>query len=125
MADLLKAAAQIRLNLEDFPESDVLENDLAKIPSILCMSTEIDNLLQCVEKGFCLTANYAKGHGSMFEQWIHVDHPTTYLYPILCACGGSRQDLGVEGAPVVLMNLPYNLQFFHWCLSIGIGRDSI
>jgi hypothetical protein len=61
----------------------------------------------------------------MFEQWIRVYHPTTYLYPILCACGGSRQDPGVEGAPVVLMNLPYYLQFFHWRLSIGIWGDSI
>jgi hypothetical protein len=49
--------------------------------------------------------NHAKGHGSMFEQWIPVYHPTIYLYPIPRACGGSRQ-VGVEGAPAVLMNLP-------------------
>ena len=95
------------------------------MPPILRMSTEIEDLLRCIEKEFGLTANYAKGHGSMFEQWMRVYHPTSYLYPILRACGGSRQDLGVEGAPAVLMNLPYYLQFLHWRLSISIGSDSI
>ena len=50
--------------------AEILENDLAKMPPILRMSTEIDDLLRRIEKEFGLTANYAKGHGSMFEQWM-------------------------------------------------------
>jgi len=50
--------------------AEILENDLAKMPPILRMSTEIEDLLRCIEKEFGLTANYAKGHGSMFEQWM-------------------------------------------------------
>ena len=105
--------------------TDLLEDDLNKIPSIFCMSTEINGLLCCIEKEFGLTANYAKGHGSIFENWMQTYHPTAYLFPIVQACGGLRQDLGVEGAPAVLMNLPYYLQFLHWHLSIGISSDGI
>ena len=89
--------------------TDLLEDDLSKIPSIFCMSTEIDDLLHCTEKEFGLTANYAKGHGSIFENWMRTYHLTAYLFPIIRACGGSRHDLGVEVAPAVLMNLPYYL----------------
>ena len=62
--------------------TDPLEDDLNKIPSIFCMSTEIDDLLRCIEKEFGLTANYAKGHGSIFENWMKTYHPTAYLFPI-------------------------------------------
>ena len=49
-------------------------------------------------------------------------HPTAYLYPIVQAGGGSRQDHGVAGAPTVLM-MPYYLHFLHRRLSIGISSD--
>ena len=35
----------------------VFEDDLGKILLIICMLTEIDDLLQCIEKEFSLTAN--------------------------------------------------------------------
>ena len=91
----------------------LLEDDLNKIPSLFCMFAEIDDLLHCIEKEFGLTANYTKGHGSIFENQMKTYHPTAYLFPIIRACGGSRQDLGVEGVQAVLMNLPYYLQFLH------------
>jgi hypothetical protein len=76
---------------------------------------------------FGLTANYAKGSGTEFGHWLREYHPGAYLFPIVCACGGTRQDLCVEGAPAVLilMNLPYYLQFLHWrsgtCSTSGDG----
>ena len=105
--------------------ANLLQDDLAKVPAILCISTEINDLLQCVEKEFGFNANYAKGHGSMFEKWMHTYHPTSYLFHISLACGGARQDLGVEGAPALLMNVPYYTQFLNWGLSIGINSDCI
>ena len=48
--------------------AEVLNNDLTKMSLILCMSIEIDDLLSCIEIEFGRTANYAKGHGSVFEQ---------------------------------------------------------
>ena len=89
------------------------------------MSTEIDDLLCYMEKDFGFTANDAKGHGFIFENWMQTYHPTAYLFPIIQACGGPRQDLGVESAPAVLMSLPYYLQFLHWRLSIGISSNGI
>lgn len=82
--------------------------------SIFHMSTEVGDLLQCAEKEFGLTSKYAKGCCSIFEKWMRTYHVTAYLFPIVCACGGSRQDLKVEGAPTVLMNIPYYLQFLFW-----------
>ena len=53
-------------------------------------------------------------------------HPGAYLHPILHACGGSRQDLCVEGAPSILMNLPYYLRFTHWRMqATGSKSDAI
>ena len=38
-------------------------------------------------------------------------HLTTHLYSVARAGGGSRQDIGVEGAVPVLMNIPYYVEF--------------
>jgi hypothetical protein len=89
------------------------------------MSIEIEDILQCIEKEYGLTVNCANRDGSIFENWLQTYHPTGYLYPIVQACGGSRQDLRIDGTPVILMNLPFYLQFMHWCLSIGISSVGI
>ena len=59
---------------------------MTKIPSIYRITTDIEDLLHCIEKEFGLNANYYKGHGSLFEKWMLTYHPTAYLYPITCAC---------------------------------------
>ena len=46
-------------------------------------------------------------------------HPTAYLFAVSRACGGSRQDIGVEGAVAVLMNTPYYLEFLIWRMRCG------
>ena len=46
-----------------------------------------------------------------------------YLYPVSKACGRSRQDIGVEGAVAVLMNIKYYLDLLFWRMSCG--GDSI
>lgn len=71
-------------------------------------STEVEDLLQCVDKEFGLSANYAKGHGSIFETLMQTHHPNAYLFLIVRACGGTPQDLGVEGEPAVLMNIIFS-----------------
>ena len=63
--------------------------------------------------------NYAKGKGSMFFNYMRFFHPTAYLYIITRACGGARQDVGVEGACSVLMNIPYYLEFLIWRFCCG------
>jgi hypothetical protein len=53
---------------------------------------DIEDLYHCVEKMFGLTANYAKGSGTEFGHWLREYHPGAYLFPIVRACGGTRQD---------------------------------
>ena len=98
----------------------VLREDLEAIPFIYRVGskTDITELLRAIEKEFALTANYAKGHGSMFKKWMLTYHPRALLYPVARALGGNRQDIGVEGSPAVYMNLRYYLSFLDWRLSI-------
>ena len=66
------------------------KSDLDPISSIFRVTTNITGILRAIEKYFGETANYAKGSGSMFYDWLRATHPGTYVYPIVCACGGSR-----------------------------------
>jgi hypothetical protein len=68
--------------------ANILTEDLKDLPSIYCFSTDIEDLLRCVEKEFGLPANYAKGRGSHFEQLMHSYHPQAYLYLFLVLAGG-------------------------------------
>ena len=86
--------------------SDVLDDDLDQIYFTLRVTTDVGDILHAVEKYFGITANYAKGKGSMFYDYMKRYHPNCYLYPMSRACGGSRQDIVVEGAVAVLMNIP-------------------
>ena len=99
--------------------SNELREDLEEIASILRVGCEITDILRAVEKYFGKTANYAKGKGSIFDYYMNTYHQSAYLYPVSRACGGSRQDIGVEGAIAVLMNLPYYLEFLMWRYRCG------
>jgi hypothetical protein len=98
----------------------ILGDDLELISSIYRVASKMNvtELLRAIEKEFALTAMYAKGHGSMFKTWMMKHHPSALLYPVARALGGNRQDIGIEGAPAVYMNLGYYLQFLHWRLTI-------
>ena len=105
--------------------ANILKDDLGKIPAFYCISTDIEDLLCCIEKEFGHTFIYAKGHGTLFDKWMQTYHPTVHLYPIVRSCDSAKQNLGVESVPAVLMNLPFYLEFLNWWLSIGIGSDCI
>jgi len=79
----------------------------------------VNVLLQATEKYVAVTANYAKDKGSMFMDWMLRCHSTSYIYPVARACDGSRQDIGVEGAGPVLINIPCYLEFLVWRISSG------
>eukprot|EP00956_Cyclotella_meneghiniana_P040422 scaffold194930_cov35-Cyclotella_meneghiniana.AAC.2 len=105
---------------------EVLADDLIELPTIYRINLDIDDLFRCIDKEFSKTANYAKGHGSEFFWWMQEFHPDAYLFPVIRALGGTRQDLCVEAAPAVLMNLPYYLQYLHWRIeATGGSFDNI
>ena len=54
-------------------------------------------MLRAVDKELGMCANYLKGHGELFREWIEVKYPGMILLHVERA-SGSRQDLCVEGA---------------------------
>ena len=99
--------------------NEILGSDLEEIHHSLRVTTDVNQLLRATEKYFAITANYAKGKGTMFMDWMNRYHCYSYLYPVARAYGGSRQDIGVEGAGPILMNIPYYLGFLVWRISSG------
>ena len=87
--------------------AELLEEDLEEIHYSLRVTTDIGNLLCAIEKYFGENKEYAKGKGYMFMEYMRHYHPTAYLYPVSRACGGSRQDIGVEVTVAVLIKMPH------------------
>ena len=94
-----------------------MEEDLEEIHYSLLVMKYIGNLLCAIEKYFGGTANYSKGKGSMFVDYMRRYHPTAYLYPVSRACGVSRQYIGVEVVVVVIMSIPHYLELIIWIMS--------
>ena len=62
--------------------AELVEEDLEEIHYSLCVTTDIGNLISTIEKYFGGTANYSKGKGSVFMDYMRRYHPTAYLYPV-------------------------------------------
>ena len=88
-----------------------MKTDLKQIHFSLRITTETINLLHAVDSYFGGNANYSKVKGAEFMNWTNLYHPTAYFYAVSRTCGGSHQDIGVEGAIAVIMNVPYYLEF--------------
>ena len=81
----------------------ILHADLSKMSFRYRVSTMFDSVLRAADKEFSLPANYPKGHGKMFKEWMEKNHPGALLLPVEHATG-SRQDLAVEGAAAIYWN---------------------
>ena len=88
----------------------LLQDSLENIDSHLRVSTSMSALIRAFDKEFSLCANYPKGHGEEFKEWIKKNHPGELLLHVERA-SGSRQDLFVEGAPAVYWNRQYCIEF--------------
>lgn len=96
-----------------------MAEDLEEIHYSLRITLDVMDLLRAIEKYFGGNANYEKGKGALFMNWMGTWHKKAYLYGVSRACGGNRQDIGVEGAIAVFMNLPYYLEFLVWRIRCG------
>ena len=65
---------------------NVLKDDMEKIHYSLRITTDVVGLLRAIEKYFGGTANYAKGKGLLFMDWMRRFHPTAYLFSIVRVC---------------------------------------
>ena len=84
----------------------ILAEELEAIESHLIVSTSIDAVLCAVDKELSLCANYPKGHGELFCDWIYHNQPGSLLLHVDRA-SGSRQDLSVEWDGAILWNQSY------------------
>ena len=71
--------------------STFLQDNLEEISSWLRVSPDLANVIYAYHKEFSLTANYPKGHGELFREWVKKNYPREYLLHAERASGG-RQD---------------------------------
>ena len=59
--------------------------------------------------------------------WTIINHPGTYLIPTTRALCGSIQDICWKGAPSVLINIEYYMDFLmeHFCVTENILQNNL
>ena len=93
--------------------TQILVEELNRIPPHLRVKFDIGNVCWCVDKEFNFTANYPKGHGSAFHDWMRRYHPGELMMPIVRTLGGDRQDSSFEGTlPVYIWAVNTSSSFF-------------
>ena len=90
--------------------NELLRSSLDKIDPKWRVSASVSAIIRAVDKEFSLSANYPKGHGELFLEWMRSKHAGELLMHVERA-SGSRQDLCTEGSMAIIMNYPYYLEF--------------
>ena len=88
----------------------LLRSNIDEIDPKLRVVASISAIIRAIDKEFSLSANYPKGHGELFLEWIREYHPGVLLFHVERA-SGSRQDLCTEGSLAIIMNYPYYVEF--------------
>ena len=82
---------------------DNLKDELDSIDFRLRVGTDMVGVLRAADKEFSLCANYPKGHGDMFQEWVIRCYPKALLFHVADTTG-TRQDIACEGAIPLYMN---------------------
>ena len=93
-----------------------MREDLKLIPNHLGVTCRLSEILIQVDKEYNLTANYPKGHGDDFHDWLCRYHPLLRRLPTVRVCGGNCQDSDFEGSLPVYDSLDEMLAFTNECL---------
>ena len=93
----------------------ILRTSLDEIDPQLRVTASLSAIIRAVDKEFSLSANYPKGHGLLFLEWIREYYPGVFLFHVERAAG-SRQDLCTEGSMAVFWNYPYYIEFLDMML---------
>ena len=75
-----------------------MKHDHELIPSNLHVTCRLRELLIQVDKQDNKTANYAKDHCADYLDYRLRYCPGMHYLPVICVCGGNRQDSAFEGA---------------------------
>ena len=88
----------------------LLRLSLDDIDPKLRVASSVSAIICVIDKEFSLSANYPKGHGEIFLEWMREKHQGELLLHIERP-SRSRQDLCTEGSMAILMNYPYYVKF--------------
>ena len=103
--------------------TDFLHDSLDEIALFLRVSPDLAHVIRAYHKEFSLTANYPKGHGELFREWIIENYPSEFLLHAERS-SGSRQDIICMGAPAIYINRPLNVEFLDEKLR-QLGNENI
>ena len=67
--------------------NEILKMSVDDIDPKLRVSASISAVIRAVDKEFSLSANYQKGHGELFKQWMREHHPGAMLLHVERAKG--------------------------------------
>ena len=90
--------------------NELLRSSLDEIDPTLRVSTSMSAIIRAIDKEFSLSANYPKGHGELFLEWLREHYPGVLLLHVERAAG-SRQDICTEGSMAIYMNHQLYLEF--------------
>ncbi len=81
----------------------ILQSSLDKIDSTLCVTLSTSAIIRAIDKELSLLANYPKGHGELFLEWMRENYSGAFLFHVKHAVG-SCQDLCMEGSLAFIMH---------------------
>jgi hypothetical protein len=96
----------------------MLRDSLDRIDSSLRVSTMFTPFARAYDKEFSLAANYPKGHGELFAEWMKENYPGELLFHVE-STHGSRQDIMFTAALAIAMNRSFNIDFLDYCLRMS------
>jgi hypothetical protein len=114
----------VLLSLNDFLRAH-LHDSLDEIAPEFRVSASFIALARAFDKEFSLTANYPKGHGEIFNQWMKETHPGELLFHVERAVKGGRQDVASMAAMAMYWNRNYCLEFMEDMLRLCGKEDNI
>ena len=107
-------------SLTDFLKAH-LQDSLEEIAPEFRVSASFNSFAHAFDKMFSLCANYPKGYGELFRQWMKENHQGELLLHVERATGG-RMDVCSMAALAIYWNRNYCLEFMEDILQFGGKR---
>ena len=111
-------------SLTDFMRAH-LNDSLDEIAPELRVSPSFISLARAFDKMFSLCANYPKGMGEAFRQWMKLNHSGELLFHVERAASGGRQDIASMAAMAIFWNKNYCIEFLDEMISYCGKHENI
>ena len=100
----------VLLSLTDFLRAHLFDS-LEEIADDLRVSPNFMTFARAIDKEFSLCANYPKGHGAWFLNWMEEEHCGELLLHVERALSGGRQDVVSMASLAIFWNRNYYVEF--------------